>query len=147
MRRMVGVLRQAEEGTDREPPPGLGQVERLAEKFRAAGLPVNLTVTGEARPLAPGLDLTAYRLVQEGLTNTLRHAASPRAAEVSIDYREGALELVVRDDGEPVTSSTEAGHGLLGLKERVAVYGGRLVARARTEGGFELRATLPVEPT
>ena len=79
MRRMVGVLRESDADPELEPPPGLGQVDRLAEKFRAAGLPVSVSVTGAARELAPGLDLTAYRLVQEGLTNTLRHAREPAA--------------------------------------------------------------------
>ena len=101
MRRMVGVLRQSgDAGTELEPTPGLDQVDRLAEKFRTAGLPVALSVTGAARDLAPGLDLTAYRLVQEGLTNTLRHARNPRRAEVAIDYGEDRIELAVRDDGQ-----------------------------------------------
>jgi signal transduction histidine kinase len=152
MRRMVGVLRDAGEvtgpagdgPTGREPPPGLGQLDRLVAKFRAAGLPVDLIVTGQQQPLAPGLDLTAYRLVQEGLTNTLRHAVSPGRAQVSIAYERECLELAVRDDGRPVPVA-EAGHGLLGMRERVAVYGGRLVAQPRSAGGFELVASLPLE--
>lgn len=147
MRRMVGVLRQAGDQADREPPPGLDQLDRLAAKFRAAGLPVQVHVSGEVRALAPGLDLTAYRLVQEGLTNTLRHASSPHEAEVAIEYGEEALELAVRDDGQSLAARPEAGHGLLGLTERVSVYGGRLVARARDQGGFELLATLPLDET
>ncbi len=147
MRRMVGVLRQGEERSDREPAPGLDQLDRLAAKFDAAGLPVHVHVSGAVRPLAPGLDLTAYRLVQEGLTNTLQHAASPREAEVTIEYTEGALRLSVRDDGQPVRVQPEAGHGLLGLRERVSVYGGQLVARVCDEGGFELLATLPLDET
>ncbi len=146
MRRMVGVLRQDSDRSDREPAPGLDQVERLAERFRAAGLPVEVTVTGDVRPLAPGLDLTAYRLVQEGLTNALRHATAAQHAAVSIEFADEALELSVRDDGEPLTTPAEAGHGLLGLRERVSVYGGRLVARPRAGRGFELVATLPVGP-
>jgi signal transduction histidine kinase len=148
MRRIVGVLRQSGDGTELEPTPGLDQVDELAEKFRTAGLPVALSVTGVARDLAPGLDLTAYRLVQEGLTNTLRHAQNPGRAEVAIDYGEDRIELAVRDDGEyPAGSAptTEAGNGLLGMRERVAVYGGSLVARVRPEGGFELVATLPLD--
>ncbi len=148
MRRMVRVLRQSGADTELEPPPGLDQVGRLAEKFRTAGLPVTVSVTGAARELAPGLDLTAYRLVQEGLTNSLRHARNPRSAEVVIDYRADRIELAVRDDGQPAAASAapaEAGDGLLGMRERVAVYGGSLVARARPEGGFELVATLPLE--
>jgi signal transduction histidine kinase len=147
MRRMVGVLRQEGDRADLEPPPGLDQVERLAEQFRASGLPVDITVTGDAQALAPGLDLTAYRLVQEGLTNTLRHAQHPRRAEVAIDYRQDRLHLAVRDDGEVSgvhSPPPEAGNGLLGMRERVAVYGGELVARVRPEGGFELMATLPL---
>jgi signal transduction histidine kinase len=143
MRRMVGVLRQDGQDADREPPPGLAQVGRLVDKFRAAGLPVELEVAGAAE-LPPGLDLTAYRLVQEGLTNTLRHAVQPTRVQVSIERRDGLLELAVRDDGHAVQGEAEPGHGLLGMKERVAVYGGTLLARPRTTGGFELVATLPV---
>ena len=144
MRRMVSVLRDADDVADREPPPTLADVHRLVAKFRDAGLPVHLTVTGEALPLAPGLDLTAYRLLQEGLTNTLRHAVAPARAEVTIAYAPERLRLVVRDDGRPVPPGAEPGHGLLGMRERVAVYGGELLARPRPSGGFELVATLPV---
>jgi signal transduction histidine kinase len=145
MRRMVGVLREVGDDPSREPPPGLSQVAGLVDKVRATGLPVELTITGDPRPLPGGLDLTAYRLLQEGLTNTLRHAAEPARAEVAITYGEAALELSVRDDGRPTPAGAEAGHGLLGLRERVAVYGGELVARPRSGGGFELVATLPLE--
>jgi signal transduction histidine kinase len=148
MRRMVGVLRGSEADTELEPSPGLDQIDRLVEKFRGAGLPVTLSVTGTARDLGPGLDLTAYRLVQEGLTNTLRHARDPLGAEVAIDYGTDRVELAVRDDGRPAddsASAAEPGNGLLGMRERVALYGGSLVARARPEGGFEMVATLPLE--
>jgi signal transduction histidine kinase len=149
MRRMVGVLRQSGDGTELEPTPGLDQVDQLVERFRAGGLSVALSVTGVPRDLAPGLDLTAYRLVQEGLTNTLRHAQDPRCAEVMINYGTDRIELAVRDDGRYPDGSAptaEAGNGLLGMRERVAVYGGSLVAQARPERGFELIATLPLEP-
>jgi signal transduction histidine kinase len=146
MRRMVGVLRQSGETADREPAPGLSQLARLVEQFRGAGMPVEVAVTGLAKPLAPGLDLTVYRLVQEALTNSLRHAVSPTRAEVSIGYSAETLEIAVRDDGARVVPGAEAGHGLLGLRERVSVYGGELVARPRAEGGFELIATLPMAP-
>jgi signal transduction histidine kinase len=145
MRRMVGVLRQGDEAAhDREPPPGLGQVERLVEEFRAAGLPVHLTWVGEPSGLVGGLDLTAYRLLQEGLTNTLRHAVGPTRVEVTIDAGAGDLRLSVRDDGREAARTLEVGNGLLGMRERVAVYGGTLVAGPRPGGGFELVATLPV---
>lgn len=149
MRRMVRVLRTEDDPRELDPPPGLSEVERLAEKFRASGLPVSVSVVGTSRDLAPGLDLTAYRLVQEGLTNTLRHARNPGSAEVAIEYRDDRLELAVRDDGQArglASPPLEPGDGLLGMRERVAVYGGSLVARARPEGGFELVATLPLEP-
>ncbi|HEY3511860.1 MAG TPA: sensor histidine kinase [Kribbella sp.] len=146
MRRMVGVLRQdGDPVADREPAPGLAELERLVQKFRAAGLPVEVSVTGPSQPLPPGLDLTAYRLVQEGLTNTLRHALRPTAAEVSIEYGADRLRLAVRDDGAPVGPDPEAGHGLLGMRERVQVYGGELTARPGADRGFELVATLPLE--
>jgi signal transduction histidine kinase len=146
MRRMVAVLRDADADPDREPPPGLAQIEMLADKFRAAGLPVEVSITGEPRQIAAGLDLTSYRLVQEGLTNTLRHAVNPHQAEVSIDYSAKALRLAVRDDGLSASEVVEAGHGLLGMRERVTVYGGELIARPRAAGrGFELLACLPLE--
>ena len=146
MRRMVGVLRDPSAAADREPPPGLTQLDPLIAKFRTAGLPVQLAISGQPRPLAPGLDLTAYRLVQEGLTNALRHAVSPRCVEVIVAFGAEQLELAVRDDGDPVRSGVEAGHGLLGMRERVAVYGGTLVARPRPERGFELLATVDLDP-
>jgi signal transduction histidine kinase len=144
MRRMVGVLRESGAAADREPAPGLSQLPRLVDQFRGAGMPVEVAVTGPVQPLAPGLDLTAYRLVQEALTNSLRHADSPTRAEVSIGYSAEALEIAVRDDGRRVPPGAEPGHGLLGLRERVSVYGGELVARPRSGGGFELIATLPL---
>jgi signal transduction histidine kinase len=147
MRRMVGVLREDGGKADREPPPGLAQVAELVEKVRAAGLPVELTITGEPRSLPGGLDLTAYRLLQEGLTNALRHALGPARADVEITYGAISLGLSVRDDGGPVADGVEPGHGLLGMRERVLVYGGDLVARPRPGGGFELLATLPLEAT
>ena len=111
---------------------------------------MSLSVTGAVTGLAPGLDLTAYRLVQEGLTNTLRHARTPQCAEVAIDYGDGS-DRAGRPRRRPAplpasASAAEAGNGLLGMRERVAVYGGSLVAHGRPEGGFELVATLPVEP-
>jgi signal transduction histidine kinase len=145
MRRMVGVLRADGAATGREPPPGLSQVDRLVDKVRASGLMVDVYVTGAARPLPGGLDLTAYRLIQEGLTNTIRHAALPRSVEVQIFYGPDCVEIAVRDDGGPVPADVQPGQGLLGMRERVSVYGGQLVARPRTEGGFELVASLPWE--
>lgn len=146
MRRMVDVLRQDGESTGLAPPPGLADLPRLVEKFCEAGLPVSLRVEGEPQALPPGLDLTAYRLVQEGLTNALKHSAAPRCAEVTIVWERDQLDLAVRDDGASV-SSTIVGNGLRGMRERVGVYGGRLVAGPGPRGGFELVATLPLEVT
>ena len=144
MRRMVDVLRRDDEAAQLVPPPGLADVPRLADKFREAGLPVSLIVEGEPHPLPPGLDLTVYRLLQEGLTNSLKHAVTPARAEVRIRWERDRLDLTVCDDGGSVTPAG-GGNGLRGMRERVGVYGGQLVAGARPEGGFQVRATLPLE--
>lgn len=147
MRRMVGMLRQSDDGADRVPTPGTGQLDDLVEKFRVAGLPVRLHRTGIGRELPGGLDLTVYRIVQEGLTNALRHAVAPGAVEVELAYGDGAVEVRVRDDGRAADDAAEpdpaVGHGLLGMRERVALYGGTLRAGPR-DGGFVLAARLPI---
>lgn len=142
MRRMVGVLRSGDSPPDLAPPPTLDQLDRLVDNFRRAGLDVSFETTGEVAPLPAGLDLTAYRLVQEALTNTLRHAGAHRAV-VHIGYGDGRLAICVRDDGAGPDGSPP-GTGLLGMRERVAVYGGTLTTGAADGGGFELRAELPV---
>lgn len=147
MRRMVSVLR-SDEGVELLPQPGLGELDRLADQFRAAGLPVVLEVTGDPGDLAPGQDLVAYRIVQEGLTNALRHAREATRAIVSVDVQPGSVDIRVRDDGRPShrpPSESSAGVGLLGMRERVAVYGGSLRAGPSDQGGFELAASLPLE--
>ncbi|MDQ1602489.1 MAG: hypothetical protein QOE01_334 [Actinomycetota bacterium] len=146
MRRMVGVLRSGQDGPDLTPPPTLDQLDRLLENFRSAGLDVVLEPDGVAAPLPPGLDLTAYRLVQEALTNTLKHAHASRAV-VRISYRDDALLVSVRDDGRGPNGTTELGNGLLGMRERVAVYGGTLSTCAAEGGGYEMHAELPIEAT
>jgi signal transduction histidine kinase len=142
MRRMVGVLRSGDAPADLAPPPTLDQLDRLVDNFRRAGLDVSSETTGTPTPLPPGLDLTAYRLVQEALTNTLRHAHATRA-EVRVGYGDDCLVISVRDDGEGPNGSPP-GTGLLGMRERVAVYGGTLATGAAEGGGFELRADLPL---
>jgi signal transduction histidine kinase len=144
MRRMVGVLRGSGGAPDLAPPPTLDQLGGLVEKFRAAGLDVVLQTDGDPAPLPPGLDLTAYRVVQEALTNTLRHAHATRAA-ICIRYGPGRLTVAVRDDGRGPDPAGEPGHGLLGMRERVAVYGGELVTGPAPGGGYELRADIPLE--
>jgi signal transduction histidine kinase len=143
MRRMVGVLRRPEEAPALAPQPSLEHLDRLVEQAREAGLPVELRVEGDTVQLPAGVDLTAYRLVQEGLTNAIKHSRATRA-EVLVHYRDGQIELVVSDDGLGGGSGDRGGHGLVGMRERVSVYGGDLEAGPRPEGGYRLRARLPL---
>jgi signal transduction histidine kinase len=141
MRRLVGILRD-----DRElalaPQPGLGQLDVLLEQVREAGLPVALAVEGDPRPLTPGVDLSAYRIVQEALTNALKHAG-PAHASVAVRYRSADVELEVTDDGQGPVGEPGGGHGLAGMRERVALYGGVLESEALNGRGFRVRARLP----
>jgi signal transduction histidine kinase len=144
MRRMVGVLRRPEEAPALAPQPSLEHLDRLVEQTRDAGLPVELRLEGKPVQLPTSLDLTAYRLVQEGLTNALKHARAKRA-EVVVRYTDGHVELTVSDDGPGGGDGGGSGHGLVGMRERVSVYGGELEAGPRPEGGYRLRVRLPVE--
>ena len=129
---MLGVLREmADEGAALAPQPGLsGLDDARRSQVRAAGLPVEVRVEGEPRPLPPGVDLSAYRIVQEGLTNALKHAG-PARAEVVVRYGDRELELEVRDDGRGHDPDANGGgHGLVGMRERVALFGGELDGRA-----------------
>jgi len=144
MRRLVDVLRRPEEAPTLAPQPGLEYLDKLVAHVRDSGLPVDLRVEGDAVKLPAGVDLTAYRLVQEGLTNALKHARADRA-EVLVRYGDGELELEVTDNGTGGGDGSGGGHGLVGMRERIAVYGGELDAAPRPEGGFRLRAKLPVE--
>jgi signal transduction histidine kinase len=145
MRRLVGVLRRPEEAPALAPQPSLRHLDKLVEQAREAGLPVDLQIEGEAKELQAGLDLTAYRLVQEALTNAVKHARATRA-EVVVRYGNGVVELLVTDDGRGVPDGTaeSGGHGLVGMRERVSVYGGELEAGPKPEGGYALRARLPI---
>jgi signal transduction histidine kinase len=146
MRRMVGVLRRPEEAPALAPQPSLVQLDKLVEQARQAGLPVELNVEGKFVELPPGVDLTAYRLIQEGLTNAIKHADATRA-EVWVRYNGDRIELSVSDDGSGGPGGAGGGHGLIGMRERVSVYGGELEAGPGPDGGFRLRATLPVTGT
>jgi signal transduction histidine kinase len=143
MRRLVGMLRR--DGAEPlAPQPGLADLPELVTAVRSAGLPVDLAVTGEQRDLPAGIELSAYRIVQEALTNALRHAGKARAS-VRLRYGEDKLEVEVVDDGSGVaTAAGGGGHGLVGMRERVALYGGRFAASGRPEGGFAVRVELPV---
>jgi signal transduction histidine kinase len=143
MRRMVGVLRRPEEAPALAPQPSLEHLDKLVEQAREAGLPVDVQIEGDPVQLPAGVDLTAYRLVQEGLTNALKHAQA-KQAQVLIRYGDGDIEVTVSDNGEGGGSTDGGGHGLVGMHERVSVYGGELEAGPRPEGGYRLRARLPV---
>ena len=145
-RRLLGMLRRegdAHEGL--EPQPGLDQLDFLVDQVERAGLPVKLEVEGERRPLPAGLDLCAYRVVQESLTNALKHAG-PAQAHVRLRYLPSELDVDVTDDGGGAAHANGdgAGHGLIGMRERVALYGGRLEAGPRDGGGFGVRAEIPL---
>ena len=143
MRRMVDVLRRPEEAPALAPQPSLGHVDRLVSQARDAGLPVELRIEGDPVQLSAGVDLTAYRLVQEGLTNAIKHARAGHA-EVVVRYSNRNVELTVSDDGSGDGDGEKGGNGLVGMRERVSVYGGELDAGPRPEGGYRLHATLPL---
>jgi signal transduction histidine kinase len=145
MRRLLNAMRHDGEQAELLPQPGLDDLEALVEDVRSAGLPVRVEVRGERRPLAPGLDLSAYRIVQEGLTNALKHA-NAHQAEVKVCFGPSDLRLEVRDDGRGAPAGGGAlGHGLVGIRERVKIYGGEMSAGASARGGFVLRARLPLD--
>jgi len=145
MRRLLGVLRSDDDrsGPSLGPQPGLDQLPALVEQAREAGLEARLEVQGEPRPLPPGMDLSAYRIVQEALTNAVRHAG-PSTARVLIRYGDADLRLEVRDDGLGPRAGNGAGHGLIGMRERVNLFGGELDAGPRPDGGFAVAARLPL---
>jgi signal transduction histidine kinase len=142
MRRLLGALHEGD--GELAPQPGLADLDALAAKVGRAGLPVEVRVEGDPSPLPRAIDLSAYRIVQEGLTNALKHARAGRA-DVTVRYGTDGLELEVRDDGAGTTRSDGLGHGLVGIRERVKIYGGEMTAGPAPEGGFVLRARLPLE--
>jgi signal transduction histidine kinase len=142
MRRLLGVLREHTE-TPLAPQPGLDQLDALVDQVRGAGLATRLTRTGEPAPLSPGAQLAVYRLVQEALTNTLKHARGASAAEVRLHYGEDELALEVLDDGAPAEAGP-SGHGLAGMRERAAAYGAAVDAGPCRDGGWRVGARFPV---
>jgi signal transduction histidine kinase len=146
MRRLLGVLRQGDEpSASLTPTPGLGEVDRLVNQFSEAGLRVRVRTEGMSEGMPDGVHLSAFRIVQEGLTNVLRHGGPE--ADVLISHEPGQVRITVRDGGRPPGTAPTAvrgpGHGLLGMRERVAVFGGTFTAGPRPDGGFGLEATLP----
>lgn len=148
MHRMVGLLRQREEGSDLRPQPGLSQLDRLVDQARQTGLQLVVEVTGSVRPLPAGLDLAAYRIIQEALTNCRKHADGA-PARLLLHYADRLLDIDVMNDGplKIATRDTKAGsgHGLVGMKERVALYGGQFSAVVRPDGGYAVHVSLPLD--
>jgi len=142
---LLRALRSDQADETRAPQPTLDDLDGLVVQVASAGLPVELRVEGSTRPLPAGVDLSAYRIVQEALTNALKHAG-PAHAQVTICYEPDALAVTVLDDGAgPRPDTTEGGHGLVGMRERVALFGGRLQADARPDGGFRVAARFPLD--
>lgn len=151
LRHVMGLLTMnnddpAAEDDDLAPPPGLGQVAALATRVRGTGVPVELTVTGTPPPLPAGVDLAAYRVVQEALTNTVKHAAGA-TVKITIDYTPPTLRITVTDTGGTPTDTARTGNarGLIGLTERLAVYGGTLTTGRQPTGGYQVHAMIPLE--
>jgi signal transduction histidine kinase len=144
MRRLLGAMRSDGEDPELAPQPGLAALDSLVAEVGRAGLPVELHVEGEAFAVPRAIDLSAYRIVQEGLTNSLKHARASRA-DVTVGYDDGAVRIEVRDDGVGATSTDGLGHGLVGVRERVKIYGGEMTAGPAPGGGFVLAARLPIE--
>ncbi|MGX1132233.1 signal transduction histidine kinase [Streptomyces glaucescens] len=155
MRRLLGVLRTGEhqEGGEYVPQPDVEQIEDLVEQCRVSGLPVDFKVEGTPRPLPSGVELTAYRIVQEALTNTRKHGGPNAGASVRLVYFDDGLGLLVEDDGKGAPhelyeegGADGQGHGLIGMRERVGMVGGTLDAGPRPGGGFRISALLPLKP-
>jgi signal transduction histidine kinase len=145
MRRLLAAMRRDGDDVEFRPQPGLDGLDSLLEEVGRAGLPVELHVDGEPVPLPRGVDLSAYRIVQEGLTNALKHARAS-TADVTVRYGHQELQIEVRDDGVGSATTDGLGHGLVGVRERVKIYGGEMNAGASTEGGFVLSTRLPLGP-
>ena len=143
MRRLLAAMRPDGDEAELVPQPGLDGLNSLLAEVGRAGLPVELHLEGQPYPLPRGLDLSAYRIVQEGLTNVLKHAGASDA-DVIVRYRPDEVEIEVRDNGGGASAGDGLGHGLVGIRERVKIYGGEMSARAEPEGGFVLSTRLPV---
>jgi signal transduction histidine kinase len=145
MRRLLAAMREEGDGAELTPQPGLDSLDALVDEIGRAGLPVRLHVDGEPFPLPRAIDLSAYRIVQEGLTNALKHARASHA-DVTVRYTESGVQLEIRDDGVGAAAKNgrAPGHGLVGMRERVKIYGGEMSAGAAPEGGFVIAARLPI---
>ena len=144
MRRLVGLLRDRGSMPEFAPQPGMGTIDSLLDGVRAAGLPVELEIEGQPRELKAGVDLAAYRVVQEALTNALKYAG-PAHAWVAVHWEDDAVELEIANDGVTDGVPSDGGHGLAGMRERVSLYGGVIESGPRDGGGYVVRARLPLE--
>ncbi len=144
MRRLLGMLRDDDEERSRAPQPSLERLGALAEEMRASGLPVELDVQGAPNGIPPGIDVSGYRIVQEALTNTLKHAGAA-VARVGVRFTPDAVEIDVVDDGRGGLAAAGTGNGLVGIRERVAIVGGEVAAGPEPDGGFAVRVRLPYE--
>jgi len=144
MRRLLGVIHDGDEEAELAPQPGLDRLDSLVEEVRLAGLEVRVRREGQPLSLPRAIDLSAYRIVQEGLTNCLKHADATRA-DVTLRYALDELQIEVLDDGVGPTTSDGFGRGIMGIRERVKIYGGEMAAGAGPDGGFRLEARLPVQ--
>ncbi|MEA1902712.1 MAG: sensor histidine kinase [Actinomycetota bacterium] len=147
MRRMVGLLRQPDDESETRPLPQLSDIDALVEGIRAAGVAVDLKIEGDVRRLPEVNELSAFRIVQESLTNAVRHGGPDVSAKVTLDYGEESLDVLVVDDGRGASALSEdgVGHGIVGMRERVAVLGGEFRAGPNAGGGYRVHATIPVE--
>jgi len=143
MRRLLAATRHAGDDAALTPQPGLDGLDSLLDEVGRAGLPVQLHIDGEPFPLPRAIDLSAYRIVQEGLTNALKHAGASRA-DVTVHYLQDEVRIEVRDDGRGGSTNNRSGHGLIGVRERVKIYGGEMTAGRVNGGGFVLSTRLPL---
>jgi signal transduction histidine kinase len=143
MRQLLAAMRRDGDEAELVPQPGLDGLDALLKEIERAGLPVELHLAGDAVALPRGIDLSAYRIIQEGLTNALKHAHAPDV-DVTVRYRPDGLEIEVRDNGQGASANDGLGHGLVGIRERVKIYGGEMTAGSENGDGFVLRARLPL---
>jgi signal transduction histidine kinase len=143
MRRLLGAMRHDGEDLELTPQPGLDGLDSLLEEVGRAGLPVRLHLDGDRFPLPRAIDLSAYRIIQEGLTNALRHAHASHA-DVTVHYSSNELQIEIRDDGRGTSTSDGLGHGLVGMRERVKIYGGEMTTSTASGGGFVVNTRLPL---
>jgi signal transduction histidine kinase len=145
LRRMLALLRSSAHGAEPHPQPSLAEMDELIADHRAAGLPVRLEITGQQRPLPGGVELSVYRIVQEALTNVLKHSHPTRVC-VTLSFRDSRLDVEIVDDATRRTDQNHEtpGHGIVGMRERVALLGGELETGPRAGGGYRVAAWLPV---